>query len=74
MSSKYDALWQYVEKLEGETHTLSFSEAAQVLGFPVDHSLLRYKKDLLSYGWKVGKISLKQERIQFSRTKEQEPC
>ena len=30
-----------------------------VPGLPIDHSFLKYKKELMEYGYKVGKISMK---------------
>ena len=28
---------------------------------PIDHSFLTYKKELIEYGYKVGKISMKEQ-------------
>ena len=30
-----------------------------------DHSFLTYKKELLEYGYKVGKISMKNKTVEF---------
>lgn len=66
--SKYDALWQFVEnefnqkdikKLE-----LSFKQIEECLGFKIDHSFLRYKKEVQDLGYCV-KISLKEQKILF---------
>lgn len=32
--SKYQKLWEYIEKLDKEELTLSFEKAGSVLGFP----------------------------------------
>lgn len=53
--SKYDAL------------TLSFDEIEQIAGITVDHSLLRYKKEMEGCGWRVEKISLKNRTIRFAK-------
>lgn len=46
---------------------LSFAEIEQIAGLPIDHSFLTYKKELLEYGYKVGKISLKNQTVVFER-------
>ena len=38
----------------------------QILG---THSFLKYKKELLEYGFCVGKISMKEETVMFQRVK-----
>jgi len=34
---------------------------------PIDHSFLNCKKELLNYGYKVGKISLKGKTVDFEK-------
>lgn len=46
---------------------LSFEEIAQIAGTAVDHSFLTYKKELLAYGYRAEKISMKEQTILFSR-------
>ena len=65
--SKYDALWKYIQKKGGQSFTLSFDEIASIAGIPIDHSFLNYKKELLQYGYQVGKISLKDKTVFFQR-------
>ena len=65
--SKYDALWDYVQKQEGAELQLSFAEIEEIAGVPIDHSFLRYKKELSAYGWQVGKISMKGQTVRFRR-------
>ena len=63
--SKYDSLWRYL-KSDGREHIiLTFDEIKKLLGFAIDHSFLTYKKELLAYGYRVGKISLKEKTINF---------
>lgn len=57
--SKYKLLWEYIIKENKEELKLSFEEIKNILGFPIDHSFLNYKKELIEYGYKVNKISLK---------------
>lgn len=63
--SKYLPLWEYVSKRNDESFSLSFDEIEALLGFPVDHSFLTYKKELSDYGAKVEKISVKERRVLF---------
>lgn len=65
--SKYDALWAHVRSQPGDALTLSFDEIEQIAGAAVDHSLLRYKKELEGSGWRVEKISLKNRTIRFAK-------
>ena len=65
--SKYDALWAHVRGQSGDELTLSFDEIEQIAGVAVDHSLLRYKRELEGSGWRVEKISLKNRTIRFAK-------
>ena len=65
--SKYLPLWEYVSKRNDESFSLSFDEMEALLGFPVDHSFLTYKKELSDYGAKVEKISIKERRVLFGK-------
>ena len=56
--SKYEPLWDWVGKQPAKIFTLTFTEIQQILDFPIDHSFLNYKKELLAYGYQVGKISI----------------
>lgn len=65
--SKYDALWNYVQKNGTESFQLTFEEIRQIAGVPIDHSFLKYKKELTEYGYEVGKISMKNETVLFHK-------
>ena len=65
--SKYDALWNYIQSKECESFKMSFAEIEKIAGLPIDHSFLNYKKELQVYGWKVGKISLKEQSVVFEK-------
>ena len=68
--SKYFPLWRVVARRmqEGEDKlTLTFADVQGVLGFEIDHSFLNSKKELEEYGYKVGKISLKEKKITFEK-------
>ena len=65
--SKYNALWEYVQKSEKEAFLLTFEEIQEIAGIPIDHSFLKYKKELAEYGWQVGKMSMKNETVLFHK-------
>ena len=66
--SRYEPLWDWVGKQTAKNLTLTFAEMQQILGFPIDHSFLNYKKELLAYGYRVGKISMKNQTVNFQKT------
>ena len=61
--SKYQPLWDYIKTHDQDIYDLSFDDIARILGFEIDHAFLTYKKELLAYGYEVGKISLKNKRL-----------
>ena len=65
--SKYNALWDYVKAKERPCFKLSFEEIQNIIGMPLDHSFLKYKKELLAYGYQVGKISMKEQTVLFNK-------
>lgn len=65
--SKYDALWEYAKKSGQESFQLTFGEIQEIAGVPIDHSFLKYKKELTEYGYQVGKISMKNETVLFHK-------
>ena len=65
--SKYVPLWKWIKENGTDSFKLTFAEIEKILGFPIDHSFLNYKKELLEYGFCVGKISLKEKAIAFTK-------
>ncbi|MCE5236534.1 MAG: hypothetical protein ABFC62_09665 [Clostridiaceae bacterium] len=65
--SKYDPLWDYVQKNGSPSFKLTFDEIKAIAGIAIDHSFLNYKKELAEYGYQVGKISLKEQTVIFNR-------
>ena len=65
--SKYNALWKYIKKNGKQSFKLSFDEIENIAGIPIDHSFLNYKKELVEYGYKVEKISLKDKNVIFQK-------
>ena len=66
--SKYDSLWNYVKERGEDSFKLFFEELQNIAGVPIDHSFLKYKKELTEYGFQVGKISMKEQAVIFNRT------
>lgn len=68
--SKYDSLWNYIKSNGENSFKLSFDEIKAIANVEIDHSFLTYKKELLAYGYQVGKISLKEKTVIFNRVSE----
>ncbi len=62
--SKYEPLWNYVNSQEAD-FTLTYEQIEKILGFPIDHSFLTFKKEIIDYSWQVGKISMKNKTVSF---------
>ncbi len=69
--SKYDSLWKWIQKNCDDKFSLTYAEIEMIAGLPIDHSFLTYKKELLEYGYKVGKISMKEQTVMFEKSKEE---
>ena len=63
--SKFDPLWKYVADKGEDSFKLTYEEITSIAGVPIDHSFLTFKKELLAYGYKVGKISMKNQTVEF---------
>lgn len=61
--SKYEPLWKYIKDNNKEEYKLTYEEIRSILEFDIDHSFLKYKKELLEYGYEVIKISIKEEYV-----------
>ena len=58
--SKYDSLWAHIQQDGRAQFKLTFDEIAQIAGLPLDYSFL-------TYGCRVGKISMKEQTVAFER-------
>ena len=65
--SKYNSLWEYIQKNGGSSFKMTFEEIQNIAGIPIDHSFLKDKKELTEYGYEVGKISMKEQTIIFNK-------
>ena len=65
--SKYYALWAWIKENGTDSFYLTFAEIEQIAGVSIDHSFLTYKKELMNYGYQVGKISMKEQTVVFQK-------
>lgn len=65
--SKYSPLLSYVQNMDIDTFILTYDDIEKITGFKIDHSFLNFKKELLNYGYKVKKISMKEQTILFEK-------
>ena len=65
--SKYEPLWKAIGQRTENSFALTYAEIEQILGFPIDHAFLTFKKELPSYGYQVGNISMKAQTVTFKR-------
>jgi hypothetical protein len=61
--SKYELLWKYIKNNQKLEYKLTYEEIRNILGFDIDHSFLKYKKELLEYGYEITKISIKEKFV-----------
>ena len=69
--SKYDPLWKWINENKTDNFKLTYAEIENIDGVPIDHSFLRFKKELLQYGFQVAKISMKEQTVDFEKVKEE---
>ena len=69
--SKYDPLWKWINENKTDDFQLTYAEIENIVGVPIDHSFLTFKKELLQYGFKVAKISIKEQTVDFEKVKEE---
>ena len=68
--SKFNSLWKWIKENGTDTFKLTYAEIENIAGLPIDHSFLKFKKELLEYGYKVGKISIKEQTVYFEKVME----
>ena len=67
--SKYDGLWKWIAENGQDQFKLTYAQIEELAGVPIDHSFLKFKKELLDYEYQVGKISMKEETVAFEKVK-----
>lgn len=65
--SKYEPLWHWIKENGTDSFKLTYAEIEKITGMPIDHSFITYKKELLEYGYMVGKISMKEQTVSFEK-------
>ena len=65
--SKYYALWAWIKENGKDNFQLTFVEIEKIGGLPINHSFLTYKKELMDYGYQIGKISMKEKTVLFQK-------
>ena len=48
--SKYDGLWKWIAENGQDQFKLTYAQIEELAGVPIDHSFLKFKKELLDYG------------------------
>jgi hypothetical protein len=51
---------------------MTYAEMKTVLGFEIDHSFLNAKKEAAQFGYRVGKISMKEKTVAFCKITQEE--
>lgn len=67
--SKYEPLWDFISKRDEDDLTLTFADIENIVGVPLNHSFLTAKKELTTYGFAVGKISMQAQTVTFKKIK-----
>ena len=67
MSSKYDTLWKWICDYANNDIKLSYDEIEKIAGIPIDHSFLKFKKELIQYDYEAVKISIKDKTVLFRK-------
>ena len=65
--SKYAPLWNWIKENGTDRFQLTYAEIEKIAGLPIDHSFLTYKKELPEYGYRVGKISMKEQTVTIEK-------
>lgn len=68
--NKYDKLWKWISENGTDDFELTYAEIEKIAGLPIDHSFLKYKKELINYGFKVKKIFMKKQSVAFQKISE----
>ena len=63
--SKFDSLWKWIKDNGTDNFKLTYDEIENIAGLPIDHSFLKFKKELLEYGY-----SIKEQTVCFEKVME----
>ncbi len=65
--NNYATLWEYISSCKESNITLTFKRISEITGSHLDHSFLRYKKELAEYGYTVKKFLIKEQKVTFEK-------
>ena len=54
--SKYDPLWKWINENKTDNFKLTYAEIENIAGVPIDHSFLRFKKELCNMAFRWQKF------------------
>ena len=63
--SKYDPLWRYIQVNCGPHEIITFDKAEEVSDVKIDSSFQYHRKELIDYGFKVVRYSLKHRTMEI---------
>ena len=66
--SKYEPLWKWIKENGSDSFKLTYAEMEEITSIAIDHSFLTYKKELMDYGYQVGKASMKEQTVFFQKS------
>ena len=56
--SKYESLWNWIKENGIDSFKLTFDEIEKIAGLSIGHSFLKFKKELLNYGYTLLSVRL----------------
>lgn len=65
--SNYQPLWEQIKAANQPFLQLTFDRIEAIVQHPLNHSFLNAKKELLDYGYRVHKISCKEQTVWFEK-------
>ena len=65
--SKYDAGWGWRKENDTDSFKLTFAETGQIAGQPIDHAFLTDQKEGMGYGYRAGRILMKEQATAFCK-------
>lgn len=65
--SNYQPLWEQIKAANQPFLQLTFDRIEAIVQHPLNHSFLNAKKELIEYGYRVHKISCKEQTVWFEK-------
>ena len=65
--SKYEPLWKWIKENGQDSFKITYAEIENIAGVSIDHSFVSFKKELLEYGYRGGKISMIEQTVAFEK-------